>query len=94
MFRGSRKRVYQANKFDRLAIMDPNRPDNDISGGSRLVLQIFDRFAQAHKEILRAMEKPGCISLLAWPLGGNYDIFTSQRDHLLHLYRQGSRTAG
>lgn len=68
--------------------MDPNRPENDISGGSREVMLIFDRFALAHQEILQAMKRPGRVSLLDWLLGGNYESFASQRNHLLELYRK------
>ena len=68
--------------------MDPNRPDNDISGGSREVMLIFDRFARAHHEILQAMRNPVRVSLLDWLLGGNYESFAAQRSHLLGLYRE------
>ena len=68
--------------------MDPNKPDNDISGGSREVTLIFDRFARAHQELLQAMKTPGRISLLDWALGGNYECFAMQRNHLLGLYRE------
>lgn len=80
--------MYQQNKADRLAIIDPNRADNDISGGSKNVMQIFQRFARAHLEILNAMRSPNRPSLLDWSLGGNYESFTRQRDHLRSLYRQ------
>lgn len=80
--------VYQQNKADRLAIIDPNKPDNDISGGSKNVMQIFDRFARAHLEVLMAMKSPNRPSLLDWLLGGNYESFVFQRDHLRRLYRQ------
>lgn len=79
--------VYHANKADRLAIIDPNKPDNDISGGSKNVMQIFHRFARAHFEILKAMKSPNRPSLLDWSLGGNYESFMWQRDHLRRLYR-------
>lgn len=85
---GPQRQVYQANKVDRLAIMDPNNPENDISGGSRNVGLIFDRFAQAHQEILEAMKSPTRSSLLDWMLGGEYGVFTHQRNHLEKLYRQ------
>lgn len=84
-FRGS---VYQPNKAERLAIIDPNKPDNDISGGSKNVMQIFHRFARAHLEILKAMKSLNRPSLLDWSLGGNYESFVWQRDHLRKLYRQ------
>ena len=68
--------------------MDPNLANNDISGGSREVMLIFDRFARAREEILLAMRSHGRISLLDWALGGNYDSFASQRNHLLSLYQE------
>ena len=80
--------VYNPNKADRLAIIDPNKPDNDISGGSKNVMQIFHRFARARHEILKAMKSPHRASLLDWSLGGNYESFVWQRDHLRSLYRQ------
>lgn len=80
--------IYQPNKADRLAIIDPNKPDNDISGGSKNVMQIFDRFARAHLEILKAMKSPNRPSVLDWLLGGDYESFVWQRDHLRRLYRQ------
>lgn len=80
--------IYQQNKADRLAIIDPNKPDNDISGGSKNVMQIFHRFARAHFEILEAMKSLNRPSLLDWLLGGNYESFVFQRDHLRRLYRQ------
>lgn len=83
----SRRSVYQANA-DRLAIIDPNKPGNDISGGSRNVTFIFDCFSQAHEEILYAMNSPGRRSLLDRPLGGNYEIFTWQRNHLRKIFKE------
>lgn len=79
--------MYKSYKPDRLAIMDPNRPDNDISGGSGNTVLIFKRFAQAHQEILDAMSNAKRISLLDWMLGGKYDSFAWQRTRLEELYR-------
>ena len=83
-----RKGIYQANKADRLAIMDPNKPDNDVSGGSRNVTMIFDRFSKAHRELLVAMKSRNRPSLLDWFLGGNYEDFLWQRNHLRYLYTE------
>ncbi|MCJ1464836.1 hypothetical protein MMC07_003451 [Pseudocyphellaria aurata] len=80
--------VYQANKSDRLAIMDPNKPENDISGGSRNITLIFDCFSRAHEEILDAMNAPGRRSLLDWPLGGNYETFEFLRNRLRIIYNE------
>jgi len=68
--------------------MDPNRPANDISGGSSQVMLIFDRFSKAHAEILKAMKAPNRPSLLDWSLAGNYESFVCQRNRLLDLYRE------
>ena len=68
--------------------MDPNQPDNDISGGSKNVVLIFARFSRAHEEILRAMNAPNRPSLLDWMLGGNYNTFLWQRQRLKRLYRE------
>ncbi|KAL8953920.1 MAG: hypothetical protein Q9222_000207 [Ikaeria aurantiellina] len=81
-----RNRAYQVNKGDRLAIIDPNRSDNDISGGSRNVRLIFDSFSQAYDEILKAMRSRNRISLLDWCLGGDYQSFADQRQLLRGLY--------
>ena len=83
--------TYQASKNDRLAIMDPNKPDNDISGGSRNVMLIFDRFSRAHHELITALRSSNRPSYLDWLLGGNYDSFIRQRNHLLSLYKDGRR---
>ena len=80
--------VYQENRNDRLAIIDPNKPSNDISGGSRNVSLIFDRFSRAHEELLDALRSTTRISLLDWMLGGNYENFDWQRNHLRDLYQR------
>lgn len=84
----SRKSVYQANKSDRLAILDPNKPDNDISGGSRNVMLIFDCFSLAHMEIMKAMKSSDSKSLFEWTLGGDYEVYLSQRNHLQRLHKE------
>lgn len=81
-----RKDVYHSNKqLPKLAILDPNKPDNDISGGSKNVGRVFDLFSQAHNETMEAM-KSNAYSLLGWALGGNYRNFTLQRQRLRGLY--------
>ncbi|CAO1598526.1 hypothetical protein XANCAGTX0491_002288 [Xanthoria calcicola] len=81
-----RKDVYHSNKqLPKLAILDPNKPDNDISGGSKNVGRVFDLFSQAYNETMEAM-KSNAYSLLGWALGGNYRNFTLQRERLRGLY--------
>ena len=74
-------------KPDRLAVLDPNRDGNDISGGSGEVEHIFARFSRAREEILIAMRSKQRKSLLDFMLGGNYNNFLWQRRHLKLLHK-------
>ena len=49
---------------------------------------IFDRFSRAHEEIMIAMKGSHYFSLLDWMLGGDYENFAWQRDHLRDLYER------
>lgn len=73
---------------ERLAIMDPNRAGNDISGGSHNVTLILRRFSEAHKHIVAAMRSSDRQSLLEEALGGNYESILLQRDHLRRVYEE------
>ena len=86
-----RMHSFKPSKSDRLAIIDPNNPDNDISGGSRNVMLIFARFSRAREEILGAMRSSGRKSLLDWMLGGDYNSFLWQREHLKMIYSKTPR---
>lgn len=88
MYNKRNQPVYRADRADRLAIMDPNKADNDISGGSRNVSLILERFSVAHKELMSALRNPKRISLLDWMLGGDYDEFVWQRNHLRQLFER------
>ena len=74
------------SQVDRIAILDPNRAHNDISGGSKNVLSIFEQFSKAHGEILESMRARDRPSLLDWMLGGNYTDVMRQRNFLRDLY--------
>ena len=76
------------SKPDRLSIIDPNMPDNDISGGSSRVLLIFARFSRAREDLLSAMNSTNRGSLLDRLLGGNYDEFLWQRARLMKIYNE------
>jgi non-canonical poly(A) RNA polymerase PAPD5/7 len=76
---------------DRLTIIDPNNPDNDISGGSHKIDTVFGRFRAAFSELQRYMSQlhEGRIStnsILECILGGNYQPVESQRERLRQLY--------
>ncbi|KAI0101950.1 hypothetical protein F4776DRAFT_649036 [Hypoxylon sp. NC0597] len=79
--------------MDRLSILDPNNPENDIAGGSANTETILRQFSEAYAILKSRMDT------LAWggdgtilePLfGGNYSIFQVQRDFLERLSRQGA----
>lgn len=70
-----------------LTIIDPNRADNDISGGSKQVEKVFQCFRGALNMIqhrLDAISKGESEenSILGCVLGGNYSSFINQREIL------------
>jgi DNA polymerase sigma len=80
-----------AQNNDRLTIIDPNNPDNDISGGSHKIDTVFGCFRAAYSELQRYMSQlhKGSIStssILECILGGNYQPVESQRERLRQLY--------
>ena len=77
---------------NRLTIMDPNRPDNDISGGSHRIDAVLDCFRYAHSALDEQLEriKNGLDvedSILGSVWGGNYTSFIRQREKLSLLQR-------
>jgi len=86
----------QPSKQDRLLIIDPNNYSNDISGGSSSVIQIFDRFAEAFRELNICMsdaedthkENGDVLSILERVWGGNYALFEAQRSRLRAVWQQ------
>jgi non-canonical poly(A) RNA polymerase PAPD5/7 len=89
--------VYQANRTERLAIVDPNNPENDISGGTKEISMILRCFAKAYQTLKdsiqsAAMSPSGTIrSFLGLILGGNYEAYDNQRAHLKSLYEHEPR---
>jgi non-canonical poly(A) RNA polymerase PAPD5/7 len=81
------------DKKGRLTIIDPNRPDNNISGGTRDIQKIFHAFSLAHKGLLERLgsvedlepnEAPK--SFLEHIVGGDFSSFDRQRQILRDLY--------
>ncbi|KNG49687.1 poly rna polymerase cid14 [Stemphylium lycopersici] len=75
---------------DNLSIQDPNRPENNISGGSHKVQDVFDAFREAYytlEDRMRATRAGQNIgpSILECVLGGNYETYLQQRAHLKSL---------
>ena len=74
------------NRASRLCIIDPNRADNDISGGAKEVMLVFQRFAEAREDILDALRDPSAPCIL--PLRGNYNDFLWHRHQLRQLFER------
>jgi non-canonical poly(A) RNA polymerase PAPD5/7 len=77
-------------RYDGLSIQDPNRPENNISGGSHKAQLAFDAFKAAYKTLndrMKATKAGQDIgpSLLEYVLGGNYKTYLDQRHHLRSL---------
>jgi non-canonical poly(A) RNA polymerase PAPD5/7 len=93
IFEKSRTRYYNPQNPSRLCIVDPNRPDNDISGGSRnahIILEnMYDAF-EALRDRIHAVEdsKDSAFrrqSLLAPLFAGDYSSFENTREHLRNV---------
>ncbi|KAK4100580.1 hypothetical protein N658DRAFT_427590 [Parathielavia hyrcaniae] len=93
---------HQVTKFayknhDRLSIIDPNNPANDIAGGSSNARTILSHFAHAHQQLTERMaqlaQDPARAgqSILEVMLGGNYSSFEKQRRYLEKLAKEGYR---
>ncbi|CAO2658254.1 Nn.00g059770.m01.CDS01 [Neocucurbitaria sp. VM-36] len=77
-------------KPDGLSIQDPNRLDNNISGGSSKAKDAFKAFALAYRTLddrMKASKAGQNIgpSILECVLGGNYETYIKQRRHLKSL---------
>ena len=82
--------IFTNEKKNRLTIVDPNRPENNISGGTNQIELIFRAFARAYDSLqkgLRAYDKGDFqVSFLEELIGGNFEAFETQRDHLGAVY--------
>ncbi|GAB0136376.1 hypothetical protein EsDP_00004677 [Epichloe bromicola] len=75
---------------DRLSIIDPNNPANDISGGSSNTNAIMARFEDAYYALRDRMKEvarnPESGSILDSILRGDYSSFRQQREYLRHVH--------
>ncbi|KAI1488306.1 hypothetical protein F5X96DRAFT_91182 [Biscogniauxia mediterranea] len=82
--------------MDRLSIIDPNNPENDISGGSSNTETIFGHFSRAYstlRERMAKLAKQGTSTkssdddgtILGPVFAGKYSNFQIQRDYLKRL---------
>ena len=73
-------------RLDGLSIQDPNRPENNISGGSHKAREVFSAFGAAYRVLKDRIDSrsPGR-SILECLLGGNYETYIMQRRHMQTL---------
>ncbi|KMQ48842.1 topoisomerase TRF4 [Trichophyton rubrum] len=99
-FNKAARGIYNANKGTRLSIIDPNNPDNDISGGTKEIPLIFLTFYDAYQSLKEGLYAASCrpchspSSLLGTIIGGNYDAYEEQRKHLRDFFLNEHRFAG
>ena len=82
--------------LDRLSIIDPNNPSNDISGGSSNWPTISREFSHAFDVLRDRMDEVARMrpterrtaSILKPVLGGNYKNFEVQREYMRQLYEK------
>lgn len=73
-------------------VIDPNQSSNDITGGAMNTPVILKEFSYAYKDLSNQMadlshsEDREYASILSCILGGNYNSFKLQREHLAHVY--------
>ncbi|KAK5957114.1 hypothetical protein OHC33_001483 [Knufia fluminis] len=80
-------------KMNRLMIIDPNRPDNNITGGSSEILRIVELFSRTHEILMARLDEfanpqqrnPG-FSFLGEFIGGNFAAYQEQRRSLHRVY--------
>ncbi|CZS79723.1 unnamed protein product [Fusarium graminearum] len=78
--------------YDRLSIIDPNNPANDISGGSANTPAILNRFKDAFNLLRDRMSdiarNPNKGNILEVILQGDYSSFRMQREYLRHVHEK------
>ncbi|TVY89981.1 Poly(A) RNA polymerase protein [Lachnellula willkommii] len=88
------KKVTYKGNTDKISIIDPNTPSNDISGGSSNTSRILECFSNAYRDLQKRMGdlqvSPNRVkeSILGCILGGNYRSFDLQRNHLAHVHEK------
>ena len=86
---------YNINKAHRLCIVDPNRPENDISGGTaeiELILRTFKRAYTALQDRVNQLARGRKFEngLLGCILAGDYRSYGQQRALLQQIYRRST----
>ena len=86
-------RPLRDEKPDRLVIVDPNRSDNNITGGSSQVQRIFDVFPSICEDLRDRLDEydtrgrhQSSFSFLDVIVGGNFTAYYEQRNALFKVY--------
>lgn len=84
-------------KVDRLMIIDPNRPDNNITGGSNQITRIIDLFSKTHEMLMARLDdfvdpehRGNNFSFLEDLIGGNFAAYQEQRRSLHRVFNNMS----
>lgn len=90
--RQSQVSSFTYKKTDRLSIIDPNNPANDISGSSSNTEGVLSRFHDAYLTLRDRMQQvgndPNCGGILDVLFKGDYSSFRMQRTFLQHIYEK------
>lgn len=88
-------------RVERLVILDPNRPDNNITGGSSEYRRISGLFSRTYDSITARLDDfasrdqdDGRFSFLADVIGGDFSAYESQRAALLKTYNRDLKGTG
>jgi len=83
--------TFAYKNLQRLSIIDPNNPENDIAGGSSNFYTVAEEFSRAHHQLCERMQsialEDKTKSILFPILAGNYSTFEAQRDRMEELSR-------
>lgn len=88
-------------RLDRLVIIDPNKPDNNITGGSSEYLRISGLFSKTYEVISSRLEdfanrdkSDSHFSFLADVIGGDFAAYSAQRAALSTIYKRDHNGTG
>lgn len=86
---------------ERLVILDPNRPDNNITGGSSEYRRISGLFSRMYDSITSRLDEfaghnhqEERFSFLSEVIGGDFSAYQSQRAALSNIYNRGRNGTG
>lgn len=86
---------------DRISIIDPNNPSNDISGGAKNTATVFSCFAKALARLQERMAFLATLpphkrhtTILECILGGDYSQFREQRVYISQVHEVFFGTLG